>query len=120
MPSAARVDGEIPTCHTDFWEILETSGEDPGMFQNNGGRITDGTKRCAAALLLGLLLACGVNTARSWFAVVPAYADPERITGLDAPLTEGETGSLLNARAFALGKIEGVEGLRILDEPSEE
>ena len=51
------------------------------------------------------------------FAVMPAYADPERITGLREPLSRAELRSLEKARAYALERLGVVEGVRLLDEP---
>lgn len=50
------------------------------------------------------------------FTVMPAYADPDRITGLREPLTKGEIRDLKKARALALERFGVVEGVRILDE----
>ena len=51
--------------------------------------------------------------------VMPAYKDPERITGLNTPLTGGEINSLKKARALALEELGSVEGVRVLDETDE-
>ena len=53
------------------------------------------------------------------FVVLPAYADPERITGLKTPLTKDEIRELAKARALALKQLGSVEGLRLLDETEE-
>ncbi|MBQ5992203.1 MAG: CapA family protein [Clostridia bacterium] len=51
------------------------------------------------------------------FTVVPAYADPSRITGLRSPLTSAEIREIEKARKHAFKRLGKVEGLRILDEP---
>lgn len=51
------------------------------------------------------------------FTVVPAYADPSKITGLRSPLTTAEIREIEKARAHAFKRLGRVEGLRILDEP---
>ena len=53
------------------------------------------------------------------FAVIPAFADPERITGLETPLTKDEIRELAKARAYAIEQLGSVEGLRLLDETDE-
>ena len=50
------------------------------------------------------------------FTVVPAYADPSKITGLKTPLTETELKTLRKAREHAWKRLGKCEGLRILDE----
>ena len=50
------------------------------------------------------------------FVVMPAYADPDRIIGLKAPLTEEEKQQLRKAREFALQQLGALEGIRLLDE----
>ena len=49
------------------------------------------------------------------FAVMPAYADPERITGLRQPLSKAEIADLKKARDLALRRLGDVEGVRVLD-----
>ena len=53
------------------------------------------------------------------FTVVPAYADPDRITGLRSPLTNAEKQSIAKARAHAFKRFGTVDGVRVLDEPTE-
>ena len=53
---------------------------------------------------------------RRWITVVPAYADPSLITGLDIPLTEAELKTIRSARELAFRRLGQVEGLEILDE----
>ena len=50
------------------------------------------------------------------FTVIPAYADPSRITGLRTALTDAEIQSIAKARDHAWKRLGTCEGLRILDE----
>lgn len=54
---------------------------------------------------------------RQGFTVVPAYADPDAITGLSSPLTQSEKELIQKARAHAFNRLGTVNGLRVLDEP---
>ena len=70
---------------------------------------------CDAAVLPTLTVRRSVKSGPQ-FTVLPAYADPENITGIDEPLTKAEIKSLEKARALALKRLGHVEGLRVLDE----
>ena len=70
---------------------------------------------CDAAVLPTLTIKRSVKSGPR-FAVFPAYADPEKITGISEPLSKGEINSLKKARALALKELGSVEGVRILDE----
>lgn len=72
-----------------------------------------------AAVLPTLAIRRALNS-RPRFAVMPAYADPDRITGLREPLTKREISLLQKARAYAMERLGDVDGLRLLDEPDTE
>lgn len=76
------------------------------------GRVT----LCDAAVLPTLTIRREIKPGPR-FAVMPAYAEPERITGLKEPLSKAEIRDLAKARAFALQQLGSLEGLRLLDEP---
>ena len=69
-----------------------------------------------AAVLPTLTIRRSIKS-RPRFAVMPAYADPDRITGLSEPLSKQEIKDLQKAREFALKQLGSPEGLRILGEP---
>ncbi len=51
------------------------------------------------------------------FAVIPAYADTSRISGLRSELTASEVKTIAKAREHAFKRLGKVDGLRLLDEP---
>lgn len=53
------------------------------------------------------------------FAVMPVYADPSMITGLDLPLTDSEIETIAKARELAQKRLGTVAGLRVLDAPEQ-
>ncbi len=81
--------------------------------------VTGTVRLCDAAVLPTLTIRRAIKPGPR-FAVLPAYADPERITGLKEPLGKAEIRDLMKARRIALQQLGSLEGLRLLDETTDE
>ncbi len=70
-----------------------------------------------AAVLPTITIRRGGDNKKQGFTVVPAYADPDAVTGLSSPLTKSEKELLSRAREHAWKRVGTAAGLRALDAP---